>query len=232
MEERLQKIIANAGICSRRKAEDLISAGKVVLNSKVASLGDKGELGIDTIEVNGEILGGSVEKFYYMLHKPKGILVTRDDPEGRETIFDLSEVVRLEKEIGCSLNYVGRLDGLSEGLLLLTNDGDFLHEVTHPSKKISKEYLVRINPGFRESDVARLAKGIMIDERAAIAQVTHIEGKVIRLSISEGRNRIVRNIMEKMGYDVYMLRRIGVGKLQLGELGVGKVVKVEKSDVL
>ena len=135
--ERLQKIIANAGYCSRRKAEELIEQEKVKLNGKLAKLGDKATE-TDKIEVEGKEIKRKEENYYYILNKPKGILVTKEDPQNRRIIYNLKALSKLKKEIGFDLNYVGRLDGMSEGLLLLTNDGELNNQLTHPKHEVEK----------------------------------------------------------------------------------------------
>ena len=190
--ERLQKIIANSGYCSRRVAESLIEKRKVLINGNIATLGDKASYG-DIIAVEGKELTRRNKKLYYILNKPKGILVTKVDPQGRETIYDLDSMKELEKKVGQKLNYVGRLDGMSEGLLILTNDGEFNNLLTHPSHSVKKTYLVRTEPTLNEEDIQKLKNGIMIDERKMYGEVSKRIKNEFKITISEGRNRIIRN---------------------------------------
>ena len=150
MEERLQKIIANSGHCSRRKAEELIEQNKVKLNGAIAKLGDKATE-TDKITINNIPLKTKSQNQYYILNKPKGILVTKQDPQNRRTIYNLKSV---SKNIP-TLNYVGRLDAMSEGLLIMTNDGEFNNKLTHPSHEIKKTYQIRTEPEISKEDIGR-----------------------------------------------------------------------------
>jgi 23S rRNA pseudouridine2605 synthase len=230
MVERIQKIIANAGYCSRRKAEVLIEKGAVLLNGNIAKLGDKAG-GIDEIIVNGEKIKRDIKKYYCILNKPKGILVTKDDPEGRKTIYDLDSVKKLTQKIGKTLNYVGRLDGMTEGLLILTNDGDLTNLLTHPSKHAKKVYSLRVEPKLSAADIKKIEKGVEIDERPLVGVISGVNDNVFNLMIGEGRNRIVRRVMEKLGYKIYMLKRVSVENVRLGDLEVGEVREIEEKDI-
>lgn len=228
--ERLQKIIANSGYCSRRKAEELIEKGVVKLNGKIAKLGDKAETN-DKITIDGKSITRREEKYYYILNKPKGILVTKKDPEGRKTIYDLPTMKKLEKEIGQKLNYIGRLDGMSEGLLILTNDGEFNNLLTHPSHSIEKTYLIRTEPTLTEEDILKLKNGVMIEGRKLFAKISDKKENEFHITIKEGRNRIIRKTMEKLGYKVFQLKRISIGKLKLEDLESGEVRKMTKEEI-
>ena len=230
MQERTQKIIANAGYCSRRKAEDLIKLGVVRLNGAVAKLGDKAEVS-DEIHVSGNKIKREKKKYYYLLNKPKGVLVTKEDPQGRKTIYDLNSLKELTKKLGQMLNYVGRLDGLSEGLLVLTNDGDLTNALTHPSKHPQKTYFLRTEPALSGEDAKRIEKGIEINGRALIGKVSNKGGNTFCLSIGEGRNRIIRNVMEKLNYKIFLLKRIEIENLKLHNLEKGQVRELSEGEV-
>ena len=228
--ERLQKIIANSGFCSRRKAEELIEQNKVKLNGKLSKLGDKATQE-DKIEINGEPLERKKEDYYYVLNKPKGILVTKEDPQNRRIIYNLKALSKLKKEIGFNLNYVGRLDGASEGLLLLTNDGELNNQLTHPKHNIKKTYQVRTEPILTEEDIKKLKDGILIDDRKFFATISNIEKNTFDITIKEGRNRIIRKVLENtLHYKIYLLKRISIGNLKLGNLKSGEIKKIEKPE--
>jgi 23S rRNA pseudouridine2605 synthase len=207
--QRLQKIIANSGYTSRRKAETLIEQGKVKLNGVQAKLGDKATEQ-DKIEVEGKLISQEIEKQYLILNKPKGILVTKSDPQKRQTIYDLPSLKPYQH-----LNYIGRLDAISEGLLILTNDGDFQNRLTHPSHKISKVYHIRTDPVITKTDIEKLSNGIPIEERKFYAKITNKNNNEFDITIHEGRNRIIRKALDKLGYKTFQLKRIQIGNLKL-----------------
>jgi len=225
--ERIQKIIANAGFCSRRKAEELIEQDKVKLNSKIAKLGDKAT-DKDKITINDTPLEIKQKNYYYILNKPKGILVTKDDPQNRRTIYNLKALSKLKKEIGFDLNYVGRLDGASEGLLLLTNDGELNNKLTHPKYQSEKTYQVRTEPTLTKEDITKLKNGILIEDRKFFAKIGNIKTNTFNITIKEGRNRIIRRVLEKLNYKIYLLKRISIGNIKLGNLKSGEIKKVDQ----
>ena len=223
--ERLQKIIANSGFCSRRKAEELIENGEVKVNGNVGKLGDKAEPSDEITILGNKILKN--EKFYYILNKPKGVLVTKDDPAGRQTIYDLPSMTKLKKQIGVELNYVGRLDMMSEGLLILTNDGELNNLLTHPSHSIEKTYQLRTEPVLSRRDITVLDDGILIDGRNFFAKVSNTRKNNFDITIKEGRNRIIRRVIgDVLGYKIYQLKRISEAKLKLEGLKSGEVRKI------
>lgn len=225
--QRIQKIIASAGICSRRKAEELIAEGKVLVNGKKAAIGQNADPDKDKITVNGKHVKPS-EKIYYILNKPKEIMVTKDDPKKRQTIFDLVNV----KGIGQYIISVGRLDFMSEGLLLLTNDGDFANRITHPKFNIEKTYYVRVSPYFKDQDIKKIRQGIMIDsKKTSTAKVKKLSPGEIELTIHEGRNRIIRKIMEHLNYKIFQLKRMKIGFLSLGDIKPGQIKKLKQSEI-
>jgi len=218
--ERLQKLIAAAGLASRREAERLIEQGRVTLNGHVARLGDRADLSRDRVEVNGKPLRAAGKPVYVMLHKPTGYVTTARDPQGRPTVFDLL------KGVSVRVFPVGRLDINSEGLLLLTNDGDLAQRLMHPSHQVEKSYLVRVRGHLRPEDQVRLEEGVRLDDGmtapARIANVRETRGHTwFEITLREGRNRIVRRMCEVLGYQVARLIRVRIDFLQLGDLRTG-----------
>lgn len=199
MKERLQKIMAANGVCSRRAAEKLIADGNVTVNGEIAKIGDSADDEIDVITVSGEVLKKETNKVYIMLHKPRGYVTTASDEKGRETVLDLLKTVTTR------VYPVGRLDLNSEGLLLLTNDGEMTNRLTHPSHEFFKEYLLRIERPVDGTDpVAELSKPIEIDGKPIVAPIVDIlrqEDKNVLLSVKirEGRNRQIRKMCEECG---------------------------------
>lgn len=218
---RIQKLLADAGVCSRRKAEELISQGRVTCNGKVVGIGDKASVK-DRLEVDGKMVRQvRNRKFVYiMLNKPRGYVTTTSDELERKCVMDLLDGV--EERVFP----VGRLDRNSEGLLLLTNDGNFANSITHPSKHISKTYRVTTNPRATEQQLIEMSKPIVIDGRetepASVVVKTQEENRTVMLvTIHEGRNRQIRRLCENAGLEVARLRRISVGPLKLGMLKPG-----------
>lgn len=220
MEERLQKIIAAAGLASRREAEEWIAAGKVLVNGKVATLGTKADPSKDKIVVDQKPLSQAEEKVYYLFNKPMHVMVTRHDPEDRPTIYDYL------KKIPEKVNYVGRLDFDSEGLILLTNDGDLQARLTHPRHEIPKTYHARVSGHVSEDKLEILRGGMKLKEyktQPCEAQVIkeNPNNCWVELIITEGKNRQVRNMLEAIGHKVYRLKRVAIGSLELGDLKAG-----------
>ena len=221
MEERLQKILSRHGVASRRKAEELIAARRVRVNGNTAQLGDTADEQTDVIEVDGvRLKRAAPEHLYMMLNKPRGYVCTLSDEKGRKNVSELVS--------GCGARVypVGRLDLNSEGLLLLTNDGELANRLTHPKKEVDKVYLVwlsRYIPGCEAS----IASPIEIDGRATRpAKVETLraedETALLRITIHEGRNRQIRRLCERANVTVTRLRRIAEGPLTLGELKPGQ----------
>jgi 23S rRNA pseudouridine2605 synthase len=205
--ERLQKVLARTGIGSRRVCEDLVAEGRVKVNGEVAVLGRRVEAATDLIEVDGVAIGVAPGLVYYLLNKPTGVVTTADDPEGRPTVVAL---VPDDPRVFP----VGRLDYDTEGLLLLTNDGELTHRLTHPSFGVDKEYLAHVDGHPTRATIRQLREGVELDDGVTSpAQVTHVTDGVLRIIIHEGRNRQVRRMCEAVGHPVQRLVRTRIGPL-------------------
>ena len=214
---RLQKYLAECGVASRRKSEELISGGKVKVNGKTAVIGDKVDPKKDRVSVFGKKIKSVEKTVYIMLNKPRGYITTMKDEHDRKCV---SELV---KDIGVRIYPVGRLDRESEGLLIMTNDGDFANSLTHPSKHIPKTYRVTIRPGITKQQLKSFSEGIEIDGKTTLpADIKVIEEQenrtVVQVTIYEGRNRQIRKMFDFMGIEVARLKRVKVGSLKLGML--------------
>jgi 23S rRNA pseudouridine2605 synthase len=221
--QRLQKILAEAGIASRRKCEEIITAGRVQVNGVVVNtLGAKADPDTDHIQVDGKSINQQ-QKVYIMLNKPKGVITSADDPEGRKIVSDFL------KGINERIYPVGRLDYDTEGLLLLTNDGEFAHLLTHPKHHIPRTYLATVKGVPHGSLLDKLRAGVMLDDgMTAPAEVEYadiIESKnetVLTITIYEGRNRQVRRMLEFISFPIIKLKRIKFGELFLTGVPRGK----------
>lgn len=228
--ERLQKVIANSGYCSRRKAEDLIVKGKVLVNGKIVKeLGTKVNSS-DIIIVEGHSISYE-EKEYYMFNKPREVITSTSDDKGRKTVIDYIDT---DKRI----YPVGRLDYDTTGLLILTNDGDFANKMMKPSNHIRKIYLAKLDSILTKEDIDKLLNGIIIDKVKCTpdkVKIKEIDKKtnrcLVEITIHEGRNHEVRKLFEKIGYDCLKLTRIGYGNLRLGNLKSGEYRYLSKSEV-
>ena len=229
MAERLQKLIAQSGLCSRRKAEELLTAGRVTVDGTVASLGDKADPAAQTIAVDGKVLRFEEEKIYLMLHKPRGYVTTLSDEKGRPTAAELV------KSCGVRVYPVGRLDMDSEGLLLFTNDGEFMQAVTHPKHQVDKVYEVTVT-GEVEGAAVRLAAVTDLDGEPIIpAEVTELSRRggqaLLRVVIHQGKNRQIRRMCAQVGLTVKRLRRVAEETLTLGDLPVGQWRYLTKEEI-
>lgn len=227
---RLQKYLSMCAVASRRKAEKLIAQGKVKVNGKVAQIGDKISPKHDTVTVSGRKIVGSRKHYYIMLHKPRGYITTMDDEMGRKCV---AELVR---DVGARVYPVGRLDKDSEGLLLMTNDGEFANHMTHPSKHIPKTYRVTVRPDVTEDMLTAFATGMEIDGRITAPADAHIIEKqdnrvVMEIVLYEGRNRQIRKMCESLGLEVARLKRTSMGSLKLGMLPPGKWRELKEDEV-
>ena len=207
--ERLQKVLAALGWGSRRLCEELIADERVSVNGEVAVLGRRVDTMVDVIAVDGVPIGARPDFVYYLLNKPRGVISTAHDPQGRPTVVDL--VPQSPRVFP-----VGRLDGDTEGLILLTNDGDLTHFLTHPSKGVEKEYVVllRGNPRLTESQLRKLRDGVELDDGiTAPAKVGQRSDSTVAITIHEGRNRQVRRMIEAVGHEVERLVRTRIGPI-------------------
>lgn len=226
MEERIQKILSRMGIASRRKTEELISEGRVTVNGRAVSLGMKADPERDYIKVDGKLITGpsrkSPQKAYIMFNKPRNVVTTLSDPEGRPAVKDYLKSVKYR------VFPVGRLDFDSEGLLLLTNDGDFANAIMHPSQRIPKTYLVKVKGIIEDGKIEKLRHGVTLEDgRTLPARVKKIKelsnNSWMEITIYEGRKRQVRRMIEKTGHDVIRLQRIAIDGLKLGDLKPGEM---------
>lgn len=232
MEQRLQKVIADAGVASRRKAEELIVEGRVRVDGRtIRTLGSKVDPEKSEVEVDGEVITRKKSKIYLALNKPRGILSTLSDPENRPHLGDLLQD-RHER-----LFHVGRLDKDSEGLLLLTNDGDLSHRATHPSFSLPKNYLLELK-GMVSKEVAEAFRnGVELDDgMAKVDKLTVLPGQPGRtlfdVVIHDGRNQILRRMGAATGLTIERLIRIGMGPIKLGELTPGKWREIQGAELL
>ena len=219
---RLQKYLASCGVASRRNSEKLIEEGHVRINGKIeTAMGIQIDDQTDIVEVDGVRVKPEEEKHYIAYNKPIGEVTTVSDPEGRATVLDKF------RDYPVRLFPVGRLDYDSEGLLLLTNDGDLMNHLLHPSHEVSKVYLAKVSNHVSEAELARLRAGVLIDGKmtspANVRLVRHETFcSVVLVSIHEGRNRQVRKMFETVGYQVVSLKRVEFGPIRLNDLPSGK----------
>ena len=221
MEERLQKILSERGVASRRKAEELIEQGKVKVNGHVAKLGDKADARRDVIHVQGKKLAAAEAPAYILLHKPRGYITTLSDEQDRKCVADLVA------DVPGRVFPVGRLDRQSEGLLLMTGDGDFANAIMHPAAHVPKYYRVTVHGTVTDEQCERFRNGIELDGRpTAPAELRVIlsdpERTVLEVTLFEGRNRQIRRMCEALGWEVARLRRTAIGPVKLGMLPAGQ----------
>lgn len=228
---RLQKVLAAAGIASRRASEQLIAEGRVEVNGRlVTEQGMRVNPDRDTIRVDGSRIPPPRRHVYLVVNKPRGVVSTMEDPEGRQTLADLIER-RKER-----LYHVGRLDTDTEGLILLTNDGEFAHRMAHPSWEVEKTYLVEVEGVLDKKTVNRLAKGVTLDDgpvrpdRVKLVSTAGDRSMVV-IVLHEGRNRIVRRIMDAVGHPVRRLSRTAIGPVRLGQLPVGDARELTRDEL-
>ncbi len=227
---RLNKFLSSSGLASRRKCEDYIKAGRVSVNGKVVdNLGISVDENKDVVEVDGVVVKVAEELVYLKLNKPKGYACTASDEKGRKTIFDLVESdVRLFN--------VGRLDYETEGLIFLTNDGDFANKVTHPKYQFEKEYHATVEGEVKEGDLAVLRRGVVVNgERMPTAKVKMMgfDGRYSKISvvIDEGQNHQVRRMFEAIGRQIKLLKRVRIGAVRLGGLVRGKTKPLTMDEI-
>lgn len=222
---RLQKIIAYAGIASRRHAEELIQQGKVTINGAIAHIGMKADPSIDHIKVKGKLITRScAPKIYLVGNKPRNVITSLEDPQGRPTVAHMLQANRIRTRVFP----VGRLDWDAEGLLLFTNDGDLAHRITHPRTHFSKVYHVKVKGMPSEEKLARLRRGIVLDAKRTLPSRIEIErtlqsSTVLRMVLIQGRQNQIKRMCEIIGHPVISITRIAIGPLRLGTLPRGKV---------
>ena len=221
-QERIQKILAKAGIASRREAERMVLAGRVLVNGRVIdTLGVKADPLKDAVKVDGKLLTGFEPKMTLLLNKPRGYLATVKDPKGRPTVMDLL------KPLKWRIYPIGRLDFDAEGLLLLTNDGALANRLAHPKFSIPRTYLVKVGGVPEGKDLARLKKGVMLEDgRARVVSCSLLRQKEknswVQVIVTEGRNRLVKRMFSAIGHPVLKLKRIRFGPIHLGNLPFGQ----------
>lgn len=238
-QQRIQKVMSDQGVCSRRAAEQLIADGRVQVNGRPVTLGDKMDPDFDKLAIDGKTVKVLRKRkyTYIMLHKPRGYITTASDEHGRKTVMDLVTGV------GRRVYPVGRLDKDSEGLLLMTDDGAFANMLTHPKNGVGKLYRVTVRPRATEDQLARLASGVVLDDGTktqpvVIHVVTEETGtsdrpgrSVLEMTLHEGRNRQIRRMCEAVGLEVARLKRSAEGPVKLGMLRPGEWRELKKSEI-
>lgn len=229
---RIQKVLSDNGVLSRRKAEEAIQKGIVTVNGRKATIGQKIDPIKDLVAIDGENLAlrKKTDKVYIMLHKPRGYVTTMSDELGRRCVADLA------KNTSQKVYPIGRLDKNSEGLLLMTNDGDFANFVMHPSHHIAKTYRVTVRPDITEEKIVTLSSGVIVDgvkTAPAIVKVLDKENNrvVLLMTIYEGKNRQIRKMCEAVGLEVARLKRMSIGPIKLGMLQPGQWRELEASEI-
>ena len=232
MKERIQKILSEAGVCSRRKAEELVRAGAVKIDGHPAIVGQQVDPNQCRITVDGEPINYSSKrvKHYIALNKPRGYVTTMADEKGRKTVTELVSIA------GSRVYPIGRLDMVSEGLLLLTDDGEFANMLMHPKYHISKRYRVTVDSQVSDKAVSDLASGVVIDGRMTAPAIINVVStspnrSVMEMTIREGRNRQIRKMCEAVGLNVKRLKRTAIGPLKLGMLAPGEWRELTKAEI-
>ncbi|AXV06574.1 Ribosomal large subunit pseudouridine synthase B [Euzebya pacifica] len=227
--ERLQKVLAHAGQGSRRVCEGLIAEGRISVNGRTATLGDKADPKVDVIAIDGERIHVNTDLVYLLFNKPAGVVTTANDPEGRPTVIDYVPA-------NPRVFPVGRLDQDTTGLLLLTNDGELANRVTHPRYEIEKTYMVQIRGPVSRKHLHQLLNGVELDDGPAKARKANLKiadqtRSLLEIVIAEGRNREVRRMMKAVGLELEQLVRVRIGPIYLGDIGPGKVRPLNGKEV-
>jgi 23S rRNA pseudouridine2605 synthase len=225
MRERVQKILARAGVASRRKSEELIAAGRVTVNKAIIKLGDSADASVDDIRVDGQKIRLE-QTAYFALNKPRGVVSTAFDPHGRQTVLDyVPSKVRVYP--------VGRLDRAAEGLILLTNDGAVANRLLHPRYETEKTYHVTLARNFDRRDLEKLRRGVRVGGRIVqIHKVKMHTPEHVEITLHEGRKHIVKRLFRKLGYTVARLKRTQIGNITLGQLPSGACRELTRAEVL
>lgn len=232
-EQRIQKVLSDQGICSRRAAERMIDEGRVKVNGHPVTLGDKMDPDYNKVSIDGKTVRIVRKRkyIYIMLHKPRGFITTSSDELGRKTVMDLV------KGVGRRVYPIGRLDKDSEGLLLMTDDGAFANLLTHPSGGVGKLYRVTVRPRATEEQIVKMSSGVVLDDGVKTAPaVIHVvtdepNRTVLEITLHEGRNRQIRRMCESVGLEVIRLKRSAEGPVKLGMLAPGEWRELKRSEV-
>lgn len=228
MQERVQKFLSEAGVASRRKAEEFIVAGQVSINGRRAKLGDKVDPEQDEVKVYGKLIKPRTEKIYIALYKPLNVVVSKRDPRGRKTVFAL-----LPEDLQNKVHNVGRLDFDTEGLLILTNDGDLTEQLAHPKYEHDKEYEVITDGEPKPAQLERLKDGIELPTGLTSPAKIKVRSGKVYITIHEGKKRQVRRMFNAVGLGVRNLKRIRMNKYSLPkDLKPGELVRIQKSDLI
>ena len=226
-EIRLSKFLADCGISSRRGAEELIASGRVSVDKKTIRVqGFKIDPINSKVQVDGETISAKNTKTYIAFHKPRGVLSTMSDPEGRDS---LAQYFGSRNE---RLFHVGRLDKESEGLILLTNDGIWANRIAHPSHGVTKRYIVECDRVIKDEELAQLRKGVKLEDGLARAESIRSSGKNLEISIHDGRKHIIRRMVATQGLKVNRLIRVAIGSIKLGELPAGRFRRLGEDEVV
>jgi 23S rRNA pseudouridine2605 synthase len=228
---RLQKVLAAAGVASRRAAEQLITDGRVEVNGKVVSVqGMRVDPDTDVIRVDGQRIPPPRRHVYLVLNKPRGVVSTLDDPEGRPTLSQYL-VGRRER-----LFHVGRLDADTEGLLILTNDGEFAHRLAHPSYQVPKTYIAEVAGTVDRATLNKLRQPLILEDGPVRAEQVRLvsatpERSMVNITLHEGRNRIVRRMLDSVGHPVRRLSRVSIGPVKIGQLKAGEIRELDQAEL-
>lgn len=224
---RVQKFLSEQGVASRRRAEEFIKSGQVSINGHRAKLGDKVDPEKDKVTVYGKPVANTLSKIYIALNKPKGYVVSKRDPQHRKTVFEL-----LPPELRTKVWNVGRLDFDTEGLLILTNDGELTQELSHPKYEHDKEYEVATSLTPTSEQLQELSEGVEIATGLTHPAKVKARGNTVRIIIHEGKKRQIRRMFDAVGLDVKNLKRVRINKLKLPDIAPGTFIEIQKEDIL